>query len=163
MFGTPNHRSFKLFPNVWTVDLAFQLMVVLEVRHSLTNTIFKLPFVDVVSRSVVFGNSVESYWSCRDDCSRSVAVVCNFDAAIHFDGFEEIILSLFPSSFFCIDVDLPLFYNVNPFFGRRLIEKVIIWIMIMLNLACNSLAKSAWPSSEKKYGRFNYRQSCLFW
>jgi len=162
MFRTPNHWSFKFFPNVWAIDLALQFMVVLEVRHSLANKFFKLSFVDVVSRSVVLGNCVKPYWPCGDYCCRSIAVICNFDASIHFYAFEEIILSLFSPSFLCIDIDLPLFYNINPFFTKRLIQKIIIWIMMMLNLTCYSLVKSTWPSSKKKYGGFNNRQSCLF-
>jgi hypothetical protein len=73
--GTAHQRGFKHFPVLRLAHSILDFVVVLIVRHSLTQTFHKLIFIDVVSRSNVLGNGIQPAGSTRNDGSVSIAVV----------------------------------------------------------------------------------------
>ena len=135
MFRAVNEGSFKLFPDVRAVDFGLEFVVVLEVTHALTDALFKLTAVDVVSRSAVLGDRVEAHGPPGDHCSGSVAVVRYLGPVIHFYSLQKVVLSFLPATFLSVDVHSPSFNYIDPLLKLRLVQKLVWRYENVLNFA----------------------------
>ena len=135
MFRAVNEGSFKLFPDVRAVDFGLEFMVVLEVAHALTDALFKLTAVYVVSGSAILGDRVEAHGPPGDHCGRSVAVVRYLGPVLHFYGLQKVVMSFLQAAFLGIDVHSPPFNYIDPLLKLRLVQKLVWRYENVLNFA----------------------------